>query len=148
MRIEKISEEIVADLFKQGIDCSQIILGYYAEKIGISDEAAIKISSAFGGGMWRGRTCGAVTGALMALGMKYGYNEPIAPEEKGVFLAKCAKFEQKFSTENGSVICKDILLGYDLSKPEDMEKVLEKELFFTICTKLVCSTCKILDEII
>jgi C_GCAxxG_C_C family probable redox protein len=96
--------------------------------------------------MWRGRTCGAITGALMALGMKYGYGEPIAPEDKGAFLAKCAEFEKKFSAENGKVICKDILLGYDLGKPEDVEKVLEKELFFTICTKLVCSTCKIMDE--
>ena len=73
MKIDKVSEDIESDLFKQGIDCSQITLGYFAEKAGISDEIAIKISSPFGGGMWQGCTCGVVTGGLMALGMKYGY---------------------------------------------------------------------------
>ena len=146
MKIDKVSEENVNELFKQGIDCSQITLGYFAEKAGISDEVALKISSAFGGGMWRGRTCGVVTGALMVLGMKYGFSEPIAPEEKSAFLAKCAAFEQKFTAENGIVICKDMLGGYDLSKPEDMAKVIEKGLFFTYCNKVVCSACKILDE--
>ena len=82
----------------------------------------------------------------MALGMKYCYSEPIAPEEKSAFLEKCAEFEQKFAAEHGSVICKDILGGYDLSKPENMEKVLEKELFFTLCNKIVCSGCNILEE--
>ena len=73
MKIEKVSEEIVSDLFIKGIDCSQIVLGYAAERAGLCDETAIKVSSAFGGGMWCSRTCGVVTGALMALGMKYGH---------------------------------------------------------------------------
>ena len=146
MKIDKVSEDVVSDLFKQGIDCSQITLGYLAAKAGISDEVALKMSSAFGGGMWRGRTCGVVTGALMALGMKYGFSEPIAPEEKSAFLAKCAAFEQKFTAEHGSVICREMLGGYDLGKPEDLQKVIEKELFFTYCNQVVCSACKILDE--
>ena len=146
MKIDKISEEIVNELFKQGIDCSQITLGYVAEKAGISDEVALKISSAFGGGMWRGRTCGVITGALMALGMRYGFSEPIAPEEKSAFLSKCAAFEQKFAEEYGSVVCKEMLGGYDLGKPEDLQKVIEEELFFTYCNKVVCSGCKLLDE--
>jgi len=146
MKIEKVSEEIVSDLFIKGIDCSQIVLGYAAERAGLCDETAIKVSSAFGGGMWCSRTCGVVTGALMALGMKYGhYRESDMTERKNTILAKRAEFEQKFANENGSVICKDIL-GYDLSKPEDFNQVIEKRLFFTLCTKVVCSGCKILDE--
>jgi len=144
MKIDKVSEEIVSDLFMKGIDCSQIVLGYAAEKAGLTDEVALKVSSAFGGGMWCGRTCGAVTGALMALGMKYGHYEPDMTEQKNLVLGKRAEFEQKFEKEY-SVVCKDIL-GYDLGKPDDFNQVMEKELFFTVCTKVVCSTCKILDE--
>ena len=70
MKIEKVSEEIAADLFRKEIDCSQIVLGYAANKVGMKDEDALKISSAFGGGIWYGRTCGCVSCALMALGMK------------------------------------------------------------------------------
>ena len=145
MKIEKVSEEIVSDLFKQGIDCSQIVLGYAAEKAGLTDEVALKVSSAFGGGMWCGRTCGAVTGALMALGMKYGHYEADMAEQKNVILAKRAEFEEKFAAKHESVVCKDIL-GYDLSKPDEFNRVLEEGLFFTVCNKAVCSACNILDE--
>jgi C_GCAxxG_C_C family probable redox protein len=147
MKIEKVTEEIVSDLFMKGIDCSQIVLGYAADKAGLSDETAMKVSSAFGGGMWCGRTCGVVTGALMALGMKYGHYEVNMTEQKNTILSKRAEYEQKFAAENGSVVCKDIL-GYDLSKPEDFKTVLEKQLFFTLCTKVVCSGCNILDEML
>lgn len=147
MRIEKISEGIASDLFKQGIDCSQLVMGYAAGKIGMDSEDALKVSAAFGGGMWAGRTCGCVSGALMALGLKYGYSEPNSTEQKNILLAKKAVFEQKFAEENKSLVCKEIL-GYDLSKPEERSQIMEKNLLFTICPKAVCSACKILDELL
>lgn len=147
MKIEMISEEIASDLFKQGIDCSQIVLGYAADKAGMDSEEALRVASAFGGGMWGGRTCGCVTGALMALGMKYGYSQPGATEEKNRLLAKKMEFEDKFAKENGSVVCKEIL-GYNLSNPEEMKIIMEKNLLFTLCPKVVCSACKIIDEVL
>ncbi|MDR0394676.1 MAG: C-GCAxxG-C-C family protein [Tannerella sp.] len=146
MKIEKVSENFAKDCFIQGIDCSQIVLGYAADKAGMDSDEALRISSTFGGGMWAGRTCGCVAGALMALGMKYGYSEPGETERKNKVLAKKAEFEQKFTAEYKSVVCKEIL-GYDLSKPEDMKQIMEKNLLFTVCPKVVCSACKILDEL-
>ena len=147
MKIENVSEDIACEYFKQGIDCSQIVMGYAAEKLGICSDKALKISAAFGGGMWAGRTCGAVVGALMALGVKYGYSEPNSTEQKNILLGKKAEFEQKFAAENKSVVCKDIL-GYDISKPEEMNRIMEENLLFTICPKAVCSACKILYEML
>ena len=147
MKIEKVSEEFACECFKQGIDCSQIVLGYAADKVGVCSDKALKVSAAFGGGMWGGRTCGGVTGALMALGLKYGYSEPNEMEQKNILLAKKAEFEQKFVAENKSVVCKEIL-DYDLSKPKEMEIIMEKNLLFTVCPKVVCSACKILDEML
>jgi len=147
MKIEKISEEIATNLFMRGIDCSQIVMGYAADKAGIGSDEALRVSAAFGGGMWGGRTCGCVAGALMALGLKYGYSEPDSTEQKNVLLAKKMEFEEKFAKENGSVVCKEIL-GYDLSKPEDMKEIMEKNLLFTICPKVVCSTCRLVDELL
>jgi len=147
MKIEKVSEEIACEYFKQGIDCSQIVMGYAAEKLGICSDNALKISAAFGGGMWAGRTCGCVTGALMALGLKYGYCEPNSTEQKNILLGKKAEFEQKFIAENKSIVCREIL-SYDLSKPEEMSLIMEKNLLFTICPKAACSACKILDEML
>lgn len=147
MKIDKINEEMAADSFKQGIDCSQLVLGYAAGKAGMGSDEALKISAAFGGGMWAGQTCGCVTGGLMALGAKYGHSEPDSHEQKGILLAKKAEFEKRFTEEYKSLICKDIL-GYDLSKPEEMAILLEKNLLFTLCPKVVCSACKILDDML
>lgn len=146
MKIEKVSEDFAKDCFMQGIDCSQLVLGYVADKAGLDSDDALRVSSAFGGGMWAGRTCGCVVGALMALGMKYGYSEPGATGQKNTMLAKKNEFEQKFAEENQSVVCKEIL-GYDLSIPEEMNQIMEKNLLFTVCPKVVCSACKILDEL-
>ncbi len=50
----------------------------------------------FGGGMFCGSTCGAVTGALMAIGLKYGHSMPATPHIKEENIAKLMKFREKF----------------------------------------------------
>ena len=145
MKIEKVSEEIVCEKFKQGFNCAQIVLGYVSDKVGIDNDKALKISTAFGG-MFGGHICGCVTGAIMAFGLKYGYDEPNAIDQKNAVLAKKAEFERKFIAENKSVVCKEIL-GHDPSIPEELAIAMEKNLIFTVCPKAVCSACKILDDI-
>ncbi|MBO4993043.1 MAG: C_GCAxxG_C_C family protein [Alistipes sp.] len=147
MKIENLTDQSIADLFANGIDCSQIVMGYAANKLDINSDDALKVSAAFGGGMWCGRTCGCVSGALMALGLKYGYSEPNSAEQKNALLAKKTEFEQRFAAENGSVVCKEIL-GYDLSQPDQMAKIMEQNLLFTICPKAVASACRLLDEML
>ena len=69
--------------FSEGYSCSQSVLAAFAPELGLDADAALRVSAAFGGGMGRtGGTCGAVTGALMALGLKYGATvaDPVAKE--------------------------------------------------------------------
>ena len=69
--------------FSEGFSCSQSVLAAFAPELGLDADAALRVSAAFGGGMGRtGGTCGAVTGALMALGLKYGATvaDPVAKE--------------------------------------------------------------------
>ena len=57
--------------FDKGFACSQAVFSAYAEDLGLDQETALKIAGPFGGGTGRkAETCGAVTGALMALGLK------------------------------------------------------------------------------
>jgi C_GCAxxG_C_C family probable redox protein len=59
--------------FNQGFSCSQAVLSTYGPKFELDPELALKVSGAFGAGMGRmGETCGAVTGAFMVIGLKYG----------------------------------------------------------------------------
>ena len=59
MEIRKVTEDFAVECFKNGIDCSQIVMGYASNKLGINPNEALRLSAAFGGGMWQGRTfCG------------------------------------------------------------------------------------------
>ena len=48
------TKEEIKNLFMQGIDCSQVVTGAFAEKMGMTEEQARKVSSCFGGGMMCG----------------------------------------------------------------------------------------------
>ena len=62
----------ILDQFNGNIHCSQIIVSEFAEEFGYDRNEAMKLANPFGGGMFGGDTCGAVTGAMMVIGMKYG----------------------------------------------------------------------------
>lgn len=68
--------------FKNGFNCSQALLATYATDFGLSEEMALKVATQFGGGARKGEMCGAVSGALMVLGLKYGHYHYGDVEEK------------------------------------------------------------------
>lgn len=142
-----ITKEEALECFSKGIDCSQIVFGEFSEQLGLGRKTALKISSAFGGGMWSGNTCGCVTGALMVLGLKYGQSENVDVDKKQKLLGLKTEFEKKFSQRYGSCICKK-MLGYDVSNSDEMKKIMEENLFEKICSKAVVSACEIIRDIL
>jgi C_GCAxxG_C_C family probable redox protein len=94
-----------------------------------------------------GETCGAVTGAFMAIGLKYGKAtaEDDAARDKTYDLVR--EFVTRFQSRHGSICCKE-LLGYDLSNPQEREKAKQKGLFDTLCPQLVRDAAEILEEIL
>lgn len=145
--LESMTQDKALECFGGGLDCSQVVFGYGAELLGEDKEKAVKIAAAFGGGMWNGETCGCVTGALMALGLKYGHYKLGDEETKSALLEKRAEFETEFKAINGSLICKEIL-GHDLSTEEGMAKIMEEGLLATKCPQLACCACDILDDLL
>lgn len=108
------------EYFMQGYNCSQAVLAAWCEELGMDIETALKVSSCFGGGMGRMReVCGAFSGALMVLGLKYGNTVGKNAKAKGDNYAMVQKYAARFKEENGfdSIICRE-LLGLDgASKP-------------------------------
>jgi len=81
----------------------------------MDQETAFKIAAAFGGGIGKtGATCGAVTGALMIIGLKYGAADAADKKSKETVYDLAAGFMRDFKARNGSVICQD-LLGFNIS---------------------------------
>ncbi len=114
--------------------CSQSVFSTLAPDLGMDEENALKIASAFGGGMSRhGEVCGAVTGALMSLGLEFGSASP--DDEEKIRIAS-QKLMHQFKERNGSLLCRE-LLGYHLIVPEEREKAKESSVFNKVCPLLV-----------
>lgn len=134
------SIEDAVQLFEDGYVCSQAVFAAFSETLGLPKQQALKIGACFGSGMRKGEVCGACTGALMVLGLKYGENKTESNEA-------CVKFLDEFKKENGSIICRD-LLGCDISTDEGVKHARDNNLFNELCPKMVESASKIVDEMI
>ena len=65
-------EEKALSYFQDKFHCSQSVLAAYAEELGLTEEQALKIAYCLNSGMRKGEVCGACSGALLVLGLKYG----------------------------------------------------------------------------
>ena len=135
------------DFFKNKIHCSQIVLGEVAEELGYSREEAYKMANPFGGGGFRGDTCGAVAGAMIAIGMKYGNDEPGNIEQDAVCVKKVKEFQERFMAKRKSVLCRE-LLGYDFADPKQREEAFATGKVFELCPCLVLEALEILEDIL
>lgn len=139
--------EKAEEMFQKKYHCSQAVLAAFAEESGITEDQALKLGGCFGGGMCKGEVCGAVTGALMAIGLIYGQCKQEDLEARQKTSDKTVEMLEKFKLENGSYICNE-LLGYDITDADDRKIIMEKELFTKFCPKMVASATKIAEEII
>lgn len=139
--------ELIKNLFLQGIDCSQVTAGAFAEELGMKESDLWKMASCFGGGMMCGETCGCVTGALMVLGLKHGHFVEGDMEQKNIMMAKVAEFKSLFLEKYGSSMCRD-LIGHDISKPGELDKVLEEGTMFSFCPHVAADTIEMLKKVL
>jgi C_GCAxxG_C_C family probable redox protein len=131
--------------FATGHSCSQAVFTALAEPMGMDHETALKVSSGFGGGMGRmGSTCGAVTGAFMALGLKCG---GVDSEAKDKTYRLVNRFVELFRKRHGSLECRD-LIGCDLSTEEGRQQAKAKDTHGAVCTGLVRDAVEIVEELL
>jgi len=134
--------------FKEGFSCSQALLATYSEDLGLDRTTALKLAQAFGGGMAHlGETCGAVTGAFMLIGLKYGRVRVDDLQAKERTYALMQSFAKKFKAAHGSIRCPG-LIGVDLGTEEGMKLAKEKNLFQTLCEKYVQHAAELIEDIL
>ncbi len=135
------------ELFGQGYMCSQAVFAAFSEDFGVTEKQALQIGACFGSGMNKGEVCGACTGALMALGMRYGQFDLSDVESRAVQKAKAVRFLEEFQKREGSYICRDIL-GCDLTTEEGRSYAINNGLFKKICPKMVKTAAEITSEML
>ncbi len=141
------NEKKALEMFCKGFDCSQVVLSSVAEQLGIERETAMRAASAFGGGMGRGDTCGCVTGALMALGLRYGFHEENDELGRSLLKEKKEEFERRFSEQFGSLHCRG-LLGGDVSVPEQKAAIEAGGTILRRCPGYAAGAVKILEDML
>jgi C_GCAxxG_C_C family probable redox protein len=135
-------------LFQQGFTCSQAVLAAFSGRYGLDERTALKLACAYGGGIARsGDTCGAVTGALMVIGLAHGKAtlEDDAAKERTYALTR--EFWNRFRERQGSLVCKE-LLGVDIGTPEGAKAASESGVFREKCPDLVRCAAEILDDLL
>lgn len=143
------TKEEVLKSFQNGFDCGQTVFRHYAEQLGLDEKTASRISTGFGGGMTRGETCGAVIGAYLALGLKYGCCEAgeNGADQKILYIKKNKEFCDRFQEQYAGFLCRE-LLSADISTPEGKKTIQEKQLTKSVCPQLVADVTTILDDIL
>ncbi|MFT3952262.1 MAG: C-GCAxxG-C-C family protein [Oscillospiraceae bacterium] len=133
-------------LFKSGCNCSQAVLCAYCEELGMDTETALRLSSGFGGGMGRLReVCGAVTGAFMALDLKYASADLTDNAAKAAQYALIQRYAKAFEGECGSIICRE-LLGLSEKRSVPVPELRTAQYYKKRpCAELVGLACELLD---
>ncbi len=142
------SEKVAAAVacFREGFNCSQAILSTWGGEFGLEKETSLRVASAFGGGMaGLGEVCGAVTGALIVIGLKHGQTQAKDKETKDRNYAHVQDFTGRFRSRNGSLLCRE-LLGCNLTTPEEREMAKQKGLFTERCPRFVRDAAEILED--
>ena len=124
-------------LFREGFSCSQAVLMAFAPSGGMNDTQAALVASAFGGGMARhGWTCGALTGAMMALGLRAGYTTAQDVAAKDALYAKVQALVAGFEARHGATACRQ-LVGANMLDPAERQAASDRGVFKTLCPELV-----------
>ncbi len=144
---EMSNTEKAVNYFSQGFLCSQAVLAAYGDELGVTEKQALQLGACFGSGMRMGEVCGACSGALMVLGLKYGQTSVTDTEARKNTNELTNRFLEIFREKNGSFLCNE-LLGYDMSTAEGAAKAREKGLFKKICPKMVESAVEVLEQVI
>jgi C_GCAxxG_C_C family probable redox protein len=113
------------------------VLGGFAESCGMPLGHAVRTACAFGGGVaGTAQTCGAVNGALMALGLTLATAEAGNGPARQNTYAATRELLGRFRARHGSVTCRE-LLGVDIGTSDGRERAVREGLFGTRCPLFV-----------
>jgi C_GCAxxG_C_C family probable redox protein len=134
------------DFFKNGCNCAQSVLCAYAADFGLDRNAALSVALGFGGGI--GRTqgiCGAVSGAIMALGLHANFKEGEGRDKITVVYDETRSFLADFVEQKGAITCLELLSGCSLTTDEGKKRFREENLRDR-CFEYVKTCCTLLDQ--
>lgn len=138
--------EKAKELFKQGYNCTQSVIGVFCEEFGLDFETAMKIACPFGGGMGRMReVCGTVSGMFMTVGLAFSSSDGSVSNktEQYKIVQELAK---RFKEKNGSIVCRELLQGIESSTSPQPSERTQEYYKKRPCIELVGDAVEIVEE--
>jgi len=140
--------DCAVSFFRQGFSCSQAVAAAFAADFGLDEETALRLSQGFGGGIARKADwCGALTGAILVIGLKHGRTRPDDSAARDKTYALVHELVARFTSRHSEVRCRD-LLGCDLGTPEGRKRIDELRLHQTKCEVFVRDAAALLEELL
>jgi len=129
-------------------NCAQSVVKAFAAETGMQENDLVHLAFPFGAGLGRqGFVCGALSGASMVLGAKYGKMLQGKEAYREKLYGLTQELLERFRKQNGTILCKE-LLNFDLSKPEELLRARETGVFTTKCPVFVHQAAEILEELL
>jgi len=140
-------EEALSNMQKYGSCCTGV-LATYSPDLGIEKDLAAGLGRGMAGGIGGlGHVCGAVSGAILVIGLKTTNKNNINDMAAGFKTMETAQeFVSKFEEKHSSIKCRE-LIGHDISTPESREAAMQANAYAN-CPNFVASAVTILDEIL
>jgi len=135
--------------FNNQFNCAQSVFTSFGPELGLSEDECLRIATAFGAGMGKQQhVCGAVSGALMVLGLKFGkaFNDP--EQKKEETYQKAEDFLKEFESKNGSIHCKQLLQGLNMNDEKELQKINQLGLFQNSCESYIKQAVELTDLLI
>lgn len=90
-------------LFDEGLSCAESVTQAGVQALGVQNELIPRVATGFHGGLCASRSlCGALSGAVIVLGVKYGRNDATGDKKKidEKVRVLVADFRAEFGTDN------------------------------------------------
>ena len=140
--------EAATDKFLEGYNCAQSVFYSFCDDLKLDKNIALKIACGFGAGMGRKEeVCGAVTGGIMVIGMKYGREENQDPTKTDQTYQKTRELMDRFIEKHNTYICRRLVEECELTTPEGQKEFKEKELKTKVCKQCISNVVEILEDI-
>ena len=137
-------------LFREGYNCAQAVFAAFHDRVGLSEETALRVALGLGGGVGRMReVCGAICGAAMLAGMVCGANDPKDRAAKALAYQKVQEIAEQFRKTNPSIVCRE-LLGLSKATPQTSVPQPRTEAYYQKrpCVQIVEDAARAVEQVL
>ena len=132
--------------FREGYNCAQSVLYAHRKELNLDGDTALRLACGFGAGMGRKEeVCGAVSGGILVMGLRHGRGEKDDRTATETTYTKTRELMDRFQEKHGSVMCRKLLNGCDLTTAEGQNSFNENDLFNRVCIPCVETVMAILN---